>query len=698
MSRQFLGVLLGSMGHKMLPACDGPHALRIATKERPDLIITDILLPIMDGLELVRRLRERFGLLEIPVIFYTASSRHPQELRVNGQYAPCCVIEKPSEPALIIAQVNRLLQEAKANGSAVANRVSEHGALEVLPGDLELRFPVLLDLSYSMLAERNPDALLGIVSRMLRELLGCSQSLLLVQMDKGVISHFLGHPEGELSVSGLTDWLYTSTTLQRVTEEGTPYRWKQGDSIPWLTDEQCCPFGCSSLLLVPFASPSDVYGIICLLQEQPGKSFSDVDEEIAVTLGAQAALAYENILLVERLRENERNLEELVAVRTAELDQAHAELLQAQKLESLGVLAGGIAHDFNNALTVILNLVQITKANTKESERTYHYLELAERACHDVRSLTGQLLTFAKGGDPLRKASRLPDLLYETAKFALRGSNVRCEFSLAPGLHVVEIDQGQISQVLSNLLINADQAMPEGGIIRIQAENIEVGAADELPLVPGRYVKISVTDQGMGIPRENLHRIFDPYFTTKDAGNGLGLATSYSIINKHDGHIQVDSQAGVGTTFRVFLPASNHLPPDDEELPELAVVGGRVLLIEDRLAIATSLAELLNINGYQVDFVPDGSEALSLYRRMVQEGCPYDAVITDLTIPGGMGGKETVKRLLQLDAGAKVVVSSGYSNDPVLSNYAHFGFCGAVSKPYRIEELLRELQRIQSSE
>jgi signal transduction histidine kinase/DNA-binding response OmpR family regulator len=696
MSRQFLVTLLSSLGHSVLPASDGDQALRLATEEHLDLIITDILLPTMDGVDLVRRLRAEAGLADTPVIFYTASSRHPKDLRVDDQCGPCWVIEKPSEPDVIMRTVNRLLQSGTGVSASVVGRLHGDSRAGLLSEEFGMRFPVLMDLSYSMLVERDPDALLDTVSRMLRELLGCSHSLLMVQMADGVIRNFHDYSGTDLAVSSLVDWLYSSGTLRRVVDDRLPLRRTQGTGMSGYPCEHGFPTEFESLLLVPFASPSDVYGLICLVEKQAADSFSEVDEEIAVTLGAQAALAYENILLVERLQQSEKYLEDLVEQRTAELRRANDELLKAQKLESLGVLAGGIAHDFNNALTVILNLIQLIKANTKPQERNYRYLQMAEKSCHDVKALTGQLLTFAKGGTPLKKAARLPDLLYENAQFSLRGSNVRCEFSLSPDLCVVEIDQGQISQVIGNLLINADQAMPDGGTIRIQAQNVQVSESDSLPLKSGRYVEISVSDQGVGIPPEDLHRIFDPYFTTKEAGNGLGLATAYSIINKHDGCILVDSQPGAGTTFRVYLPASDSVPVEESELPELAVVGGRILLIDDQAAIASSLAELLGINGYQVDFVADGSQALPLYRQMMQRGSPYDVVITDLTIPGGMGGKETIRRLLELDPAAKVVVSSGYSNDPLLSDYSQYGFCGAVSKPYRIDELLRELQRIQS--
>lgn len=378
----------------------------------------------------------------------------------------------------------------------------------------------------------------------------------------------------------------------------------------------------------------------------------------------------------------------------AELERANSELLKVQNLKSLGVLAGGIAHDFNNALTSIVNLTRIAKMKLNPEDKVHRYLDLAETACHDAAALTRQLLTFSKGGSPMKKAAVLSELMWDTAEFALRGSNVKCVFSFAPDLFVVEIDQAQIYQVVSNLIINAEQAMPEGGIVSVFAENVVISTRDPLPLRDGRYVRISVIDQGMGIPHEDIHRVFDPYFTTKETGSGLGLATAYSIVKKHDGHITVESEIGAGTAFHVYLPASDIKPDTEIEKQGMRLSGGRVLLIEDQESIAKSLAELLEIYGYTVDSVGDGAEGLKIYDNAMKSGLNYNAVIMDLTIPGGMGGKEAIKRFQAMDSGVKAVVASGYSNDPVMSNYREYGFNGAVSKPYKIEDVLRELQNI----
>lgn len=345
-------------------------------------------------------------------------------------------------------------------------------------------------------------------------------------------------------------------------------------------------------------------------------------------------------------------------------------------------------------MNVIINHIQLAKMQSDPTSKSCKYLNLAEKACYNASDLTQQLLTFAKGGSPVKKASMLTNLICDTAEFALRGSKAKCRLSIAPDLFVVEIDQNQISQVVSNLVINAEQAMPEGGIVRVSAENVEVHSSDHLPLKEGSYVKISVIDQGVGISQEDLHRIFDPYFTTKELGSGLGLATSYSIVKNHHGFIAVESEEDVGTAFHVYLPASHKKPAEEEKSQVMPVSGGRVLLIDDEESLAETLSELLGFYGYTADYAGDGAEGLKLYESAMKNGMKYNAVIMDLTIPGGMGGKETIKHLREMDPDVAAIVASGYSNDPVMSNYREYGFSEAISKPYRIEDMIDKLQKI----
>jgi PAS domain S-box-containing protein len=382
-----------------------------------------------------------------------------------------------------------------------------------------------------------------------------------------------------------------------------------------------------------------------------------------------------------------------ITVRT----QMEREIQKGQKLESLGLLAGGIAHDFNNLLTAIMGNVSFSLHFLKKKDKLYNRLIEAEKATMRARDLTKQLITFSKGGTPITETIEIGEMIEESASFALRGSNVKYALTIAPGTSAIEADPGQINQVLNNLIINADQSMPEGGTISISAKSIDLGG-DFAPLPKGRYVQISVTDQGAGIPGKHLPKIFDPYFSTKQKGSGLGLASTYSIVEKHLGHIGVESEVGVGTTFTVYLPASDKKAARaDNKKTGCAKGTGKILVMDDEEIIQDLVGEFLTSLGYTVESATDGAEALELYSRAKEAGTPFDIVIMDLTIPGGMGGKETIKSLLEIAPDAKAIVSSGYSQDPIMAQFKAYGFRGVVAKPYRLDELASVVKAIISS-
>ena len=364
------------------------------------------------------------------------------------------------------------------------------------------------------------------------------------------------------------------------------------------------------------------------------------------------------------------------------------ELRKAHKLESLGVLAGGIAHDFNNLLTGILGNISMAKVITDPANKVHKRLDEAEKAVWRARDLTQQLMTFSKGGSPVKKTASIKQIVMDSASFVLRGSNVRCDFKVKGDIWPVEVDEGQISQVINNLIINADQSMVDGGVIEVGIENFNADQENEYPLKEGRYVRISVKDRGVGIPEEHLHRIFDPYFTTKQKGSGLGLATVYSIIKNHDGHIRVESQQSVGTVFDVFIPASKNTIPYtlNGSAPPLSG-SGRILVMDDDEIIREVASEILEHLGYEPEVCSDGKEAIRIYQEALAGNTPFSAVIMDLTIPGGMGGREAIKKLREIDNGVVGIVSSGYCNDPILADYSRFGFSGIVEKPYSMEKL-----------
>lgn len=372
------------------------------------------------------------------------------------------------------------------------------------------------------------------------------------------------------------------------------------------------------------------------------------------------------------------------------------EMIKAKKLESVGVLAGGIAHDFNNILTAIMGNISLAHHQALEGSEIMSLLASAEKAAIRAKGLTQQLLTFAKGGDPVTETASIAEVIRESAGFVLHGSNVACHFAIPDDLWLVRVDKGQMSQVIQNIVMNAQNAMPEGGTVSISCGNREVSPEDHLPLTPGRYVTIDIKDSGTGIPPANLERIFDPYFTTRELGQGLGLAITRAIVVKHDGHIVVESREGVGSTFTIFLPASNSVPGLNmtEDLVPPATGKGRILVMDDEGVVREVAERMLTYLGYEVSLAGSGEEMLELYGRAAAEGRSFAAVVLDLTIPGGMGGREAIRRLLGIDPGARAVVASGYFNDPVMADYAEYGFQGAVAKPFKFGELASVIQKV----
>ena len=370
------------------------------------------------------------------------------------------------------------------------------------------------------------------------------------------------------------------------------------------------------------------------------------------------------------------------------------QLTRTQRLESVGILAGGIAHDFNNILTAILG--NIALARMDESDRGI-LLEEAETACLRARDLTQQLLTFSKGGAPIKSATSLHALLLDTVNFALRGSNVQAALDLAPDLWVAEVDSGQISQVINNLVINAKEAMPEGGNLHVRAKNLAVtpGTAGELA---GEYVVIEIADEGTGIPPADMEKIFDPYFSTKARGSGLGLASAHSVVQRHHGTMEVESTPGKGSVFRVYLPASSQglQASGAGSEPKLQRGSGRILVLDDEAPIRTLMERMLKLLGYTADCAADGADAVRQFAAAKAEGRPFAAVIVDLTIPGGMGGRECLAQLHKIDADVPVIASSGYATDPVMAEPARYGFASVIPKPYRPETLSTTLAAILS--
>ncbi|MFH2218358.1 MAG: ATP-binding protein [Pseudomonadota bacterium] len=377
--------------------------------------------------------------------------------------------------------------------------------------------------------------------------------------------------------------------------------------------------------------------------------------------------------------------------------------LRVQKLESLGVMAGGLAHDFNNLLTIILGNINLAQMGLKADDPAASPLEQAEQSIHKARDLTQKFITFSSGGDPFKRKIDIIHLLKDVAELALSGSNVKCEFNFSDEIWSVDADNEQMSQVLYNILENAKHAMPHGGVIRIRAENCRADEAHtekDLQIPKGKYVMISVTDSGVGIEEENLHKIFDPYFSTKDRGiekgMGLGLSIAHSVIRKHRGDIRVESSPGKGTSMHIYLPASvqqayeARLPgPDDSVRTK-----NRVLFMDDEKFLRDLAMQTLKALGFEASTAENGEEAIALYAKAMDQGEPFGAVILDLMVPGGMGGKETIGKLRKIDPDVRAIVSSGYAGDPIMASYQDFGFKGALPKPYTLADLKGALKAL----
>ena len=391
-------------------------------------------------------------------------------------------------------------------------------------------------------------------------------------------------------------------------------------------------------------------------------------------------------------------------------ERLQAQLLQTRKIEAIGTLAGGIAHDFNNLLTAILGNISLAQTETGPESKAFEVLIEAAKAVMQARDLTARLITFSKGGDPFKKEVPLGDLIKDYVSSALNGLDIHPEFFIPDDLWPAYIDERQIKQVIYNIVINAVETMEEKGKISVYCENINVREKDALTLKPGRYTRVSIKDQGTGIPEENLAKIFDPYFSTKemgsDKGMGLGLAVSHSIVKRHNGLITIESELGAGTTVHIYLPAvaSPQAREAGEELradrdnaaavEKASVRTGKVLVVDDEEMMRNVTSKMLGKIGFEVGLAIEGSEAIKMYEKAKKSGRTYDVVILALTNKIGIGGEEAIRRLLEIDPGVKGIVSTHYSNDPIVTKNKKYGFCGALTKPFSMDELIKTVRSV----
>ena len=462
---------------------------------------------------------------------------------------------------------------------------------------------------------------------------------------------------------------------------------------------------------------------------EEGIKFYHIDDRMAVSQSFENAVAKNEPYDIEvRLRNAQgdnlwvRNVGEPVVedgkvvkiignlIDITERKKLESQLQQSQKMESIGTLAGGIAHDFNNLLYVAMGNISLAQDDLTLEVGTSENLKEAEKACIKAKELSARLITFSKGGDPVKKISSIDNLLKITIDSALTGSNVKPKLFISDAVRQVNIDEGQIKQVVHNIAVNAREAMDDDGELTVSCENIDIAEEGYLSLTQGEYIKISFEDQGCGISKENLEKIFDPYFTTKDMGvdkgQGLGLTVSYSIVQKHGGLINVESELGTGSIFSVYLPAISVKKPDSQKSVKKpathtpvkqSVTGtGKILLMDDEEAIRIFMGQVLNRLGYDGETCTEGKETVEIYKKAMESEEPFDVVILDLTNKIGMGGQETMKTLLEIDQNAKGIVITGYSSDPVVSNYRAYGFSGFLTKPATNDELNKVISRLLS--
>ena len=674
--RRFLTKVFSDQGYQVLDATDGTEALKIAQNSPPALIVSDILLPGSDGIQLARELRLLPGHKETPIILYTAACRHKGKLSLGDGLGSCMILPKPTDSNDILVAARKLLAEKGSGPSTIVYPVytpNYNGWGAFIKGTT-MQPTTLAEWSYNLISQNDSQKLLESASRAAGEYFG-SSSLIAINGENG--SKALYWSQGEKCKEYPLE-------LEAVEEQTLEGGW---GPVVWGPMADSRGFG----MAIPFSTPGQVYGCHYIWSEDRPSPFADEEQEMLVNLSAYTALAYENILLQEMLIDREERQEELIAEKALKLKEAGKELRNAQN--SMGILAGGTAHHLNNALAVILSHVQAAKILSDYGGTQVKDLQMAEEACFAALELAKKLSAFSNGDKPSKRITALGPFLRDTVQSALEDFEVEAEFQLAPDLAAVEIDRCQIKQVIADLILNAQQAMSVKSVVGIRAHNVEIGPSSALPLAPGPYVCFSVKDAGRGIPPENLEKIFDPFYTDKKTGTGLGLATALIIARGHGGAITVESTRGKGTTFTVYLPAAKGKSFLKEGAKETEDTKRGVLIIVDNRVVAMTLTELLSAHGYRVEWSRDGLNGVKRYKRRLLRK-KFDAVLIDLIIPGGIGGKETVNLLKKVDPGVKAAVVSGHIHDPVMVNFRRYGFKAAFPKPFAIDSLVRGIEQL----
>jgi two-component system cell cycle sensor histidine kinase/response regulator CckA len=636
--RESIQRLLAESGYDIRTCAGGEEALRRLDRQAYDLVLLDLVMPGMDGPEVLRRIKA--GQPDLPVIVISGHGSLEAAVGLLKQGA-FDYIRKPFEAEELARRVAIALEQKRLRREKA--RISSRLA------DAEQQYHYIVENSPDMIYTLDEGGNFSFVNSAFERLLGYTREEIMGQHYSGIIY------TGDLEKSR---YVFNERRTGRRATCGAELHLKPGR------------------------------------HEAPQRSLRESSEGFPVELNSQGIYARPADAGEKRFLGTYGVARD---IRDRKLLEAH--LQQAEKMEAVGRLAGGIAHDFNNLLAAIVGNIALVKMNLPPADEAYRRLAEIEKASFRARDLTRQLITFAQGGVPVKEPGPLGEIVEEAGTFVLRGSNVRGLYSFPENLWCVRLDSGQIGQVVQNLIINADQAMPDGGIVRVRGENVTVTEAYHLPLKPGRYVRVSVRDQGMGIPGEHIKKIFDPFFTTKRDGTGLGLSTAYSIMKAHGGYLDVEASPGEGAVFYFYLPAeSGPAAGSPKKKARLYRGSGRILVMDDDEELLTVYKRVLRRLGYSPVLVHEGSEALEAYREAREAGEPFDCVILDLTIPGGLGGKATIEELIRLDPGVRAVLASGYAGGRLRMDYRRCGFKAFVEKPFDIYDLSEVLWRILQSE